>query len=345
MNRSVINICIVVAVAFALLSCSSDRSNNDASFEWGYTEYFESTSLKKYTPIPMDGVFEIELNHHASKMFKEGGSITFEVVETREGEEFPLQYIDVYTHNGNEEWYLCDGGTVTVNTPRSNSDEETRTLELPLCFIFDGMANDGRYDLMLKYKDFKSNLSNVVIPHNGQDKNYRVKDDCLNANLQAIRARGFHIYKKTITNPVTKGITIGFIIFLIALTTYLCARPLIFPRIKANSITALGPKGTAPINAKIRGCYQAILTPKNSKKQGLLERIFVGKVKYIYAATLLDNITIKGHNSTSVLVEQTPTSPYVIMPTIIDKRVINMKNPAKLRLKATHQEIFSIFIQ
>lgn len=332
-------------MALTLLSCSRNGSNKDASFEWGYTEYYESTSLKKYTPVPMDGVFEIELNNHASQMFKEGGSVTFEVVETREGEELPLQYIDVYTHNGNEEWYLCDGGTVTVNIPHSNADETTTTLELPLRFIFDGLADDGRHDLMLKYKDFKSNLGNVIIPHNGRDKNYSVKDDSLKANLQAIQARGFHIYKKTITNPVTKGITIGVIIFLIGLIVYLCARPLIFPRIKVNNFTAIGPKGTAPINAKIRGYYKAILTPKNAKKQGLLERIFVGKVKYIYAATLQDDITIKGHNSTSVVVEQKPTSPYVIMPTIIDKKVINMRNPAKLRLKATHQEIFSIFIQ
>ena len=93
-------------MALTLLSCSRDGSNKDASSEWGYTEYYESTSLKKYTPVPMDGVFEIELNNHASQMFKEGGSVTFEVVETREGEELPLQYIDVYTHNGNEEWYL-----------------------------------------------------------------------------------------------------------------------------------------------------------------------------------------------------------------------------------------------
>ena len=69
----------------------------------------------------MDGVFEIELNNHASQMFKEGGSVTFEVVETREGEELPLQYIDVYTHNGNEEWYLCDGGT-SQQCGRGNND-------------------------------------------------------------------------------------------------------------------------------------------------------------------------------------------------------------------------------
>lgn len=272
---------IALLLIVALTISCSPKEEHTAGVEWGYTEYFPSSVLKKYEPVRMTKTLKFDLNSDAAdSLFRDNGYATFVVSNTSvaDGDIVPATNVRVY-----QDGTLCPDGEIKVG----------KNSEVKVGLEFIESTPEGRHMLYLRYKDFYSEM---------EGSEY-VK---LNVEMAALE-EGIVIIKKDVTNSANDlcFTLIGLII--IALLLWICViRPIMH---KGMSVSVINIIGEYQKVLPAKGRYKIILTNK-PQKQSLLKRIFVGRIDYEVNACWTSEISFEHRNNKSVRIHLDPKGTF-----------------------------------
>ncbi len=228
----------ITSVLILLFTSCSDGVK-DKAISWGVTDMYEDFLGWDYDTVYMNQTLVLDFNDDAKRLITQ--PIEFEIAEKdTAGKYIPVRGIEV-KKNGES----CKNNCFSITT---NDDS------ISLSIIFTTEAEDREYKLYLTEKD-----------NGGLD----VIDNELELD-------GFTVTKRSISNPLAKGLLIGIIILAIIIVTWIVVmRVFVNPNLKFSRVIVNYGDGERRVNTG--GCYKLVCTNRPIKVSAL-EKIFVGNI-------------------------------------------------------------------
>ena len=276
-------------IKILLLSCIIAPLLSSCQVENVDTEIvtFEDFGCCKYTPdtIPI-GTIQIEFLDDAAPSSGESYETTFGIA---------VFNID---KNGQKTLIDSDIAQIYYNGEASKDNKYIATnkngnFSIGISAVMNPDAENGIYNFSVEVMEEGQNLDKLII--SDEDINIDHQNGYVNHSI------GEHSIKKgDKVNPLKKGLIIGGLTFFIILFVWIFVlRYIFFPRIKVNQLQFQGPGAFFGVFI-VKGCYKVILTSNKKNKQGLLGRILVGKILYIYNDVWTRDVVFGRYDSSSV---------------------------------------------
>lgn len=269
----------VFCVSLFLTSCSDGLTK--LSYNWGKQVSFDNFLWCKYTPDTLKQriVFDkIELDH----------PMILGLYDTYEGSDGCLK-----------ERAITSVAELFVNGERSSNHtfqvtSNDESIELGIVFLPE--AKTKKYDWFLKIED--TGGADFIKDVDGEE--IMIESGALTEELPAMVNWGAQYSTKM--NPLAKGLMWICIFIAILLALWICIlRPIFFDRFRVKRIVIEDKESER--KERIRGAISLTMTSKY-QKQGMFERIFVGKRLYYRDEFFIDgDIEIRPRNRKSVRVK------------------------------------------
>lgn len=290
---------LIIIAAMVMVSCGGSKSKPKGA-HWGHTEYYEDHLFKKYEPVVMSNKLEIELNNDAARyLSNEGSFIEFRISSD------PKEYVrptDIIVYFNNEP---CPNFTFRMYPKEQIGLEENDItndyylISGTLGIEFKDDANNGGHHYYVQYYDCAG--KNYLSLKGSKESQPAYKTDLQHEYSGSI-IDGIYISKETVENPAAVIIKWIIRIILVALAVwFILLRNLIYPKIRVSCILFTGPghfSGSIPV----KGCYKVVFTADKNKKQGILSRIFIGRIKYVYDDVWTSDIVFSHFDKNSVAI-------------------------------------------
>lgn len=274
-NR-IFNITFGILSLIVFLSCEKNSDTDDTILDvnFGQTHYHPSFFLSKESNDTLTKVLEFEFNEYAKG---KNSNVYISFLE------------DSSNHKGKE---------VFINGQKLSSYYEIKSTDTPKGELKVSIvlpADDSNSWLRLIRS--KKNYFNGYLRYEGGDLD-RINNEDQLADNAFMSWSATQVVKM---NPLKKWLSWIIIISVILLFFWIVLfRPMIFPRIKKNSLII-----HAPFYKKInlKGAVQLTLTNKNIPSQSYMSRVFKGKEIVYVNSFFTDPIVITPHNRKSVRVK------------------------------------------
>ncbi len=275
----------MAAVVAVISSCSEE--NRPTGDNWGTTEWYPDRFYCSYTPVVMTRTVEFDLNEDA-RLYLDCQGGFFELAVSKEpGEYVKSNDIKVY-YNG----MLDEDGKfhVTLNDDKSGKF----TADIGVEFV-DGVA-EGIHKYYIVYTGQMDGNNSI----NVQGTNLTASKEYVTVDMCNLDAEGFYVEKIDLVNPVDKIlIWVGTILGICLAVWIIVGRYLFFPRIRVSRLQFTGPD-TFNRTPTVKGCYRVVLTADRKRKQGIIARLFTGKILYIYDDVWTEEVLFEHRNKKSV---------------------------------------------
>ena len=286
---------LLVSVCALLASCTTTPSG----IIWGETDFYHDFLGKKYEPVIMGRTLELQFNDYAREQMTDREQITFRLVEKDEnGREVVPAGINLYK-NG----ILCEDNRLAVSVAES---------DIEVGFAFTEDASEGYHNVYLRAESL-AGLDRI--------------DDTVIAN-------GIVIRKNNVHNPLAV-LLFWTVIFIAAsvIVWLLVIKPTIYPTFKVGQLRLQDP---APYSAL---CplkhYRKVILTNRSTRQGFLNALFTGRIKYIVNAVWSSEVIFEPKDKNSVRIR--PSKEYRTDALILRKNqeytLENTATKAKTRIR------------
>lgn len=229
-----------------LIGFSSCQEESLPTESLGELSYYPSFGPWKADTTSLTRTFHFDFNEDA-KSEGEGVWAEFQFVDN-EGTPVPTSVLEI----------MADGEVLNDNCFRVNSTESVKVLT----FRFQPAAEGGKHQGNLR-----------MVRHNNLQ---RIDNQILDPG-QSTDIFKWTLYFEKDWNPVAKGLTIvAAIILALLLVWFLLIRPLVVKKLKVFNLTIIEPYFSS---IYVNGARRVVFTAE-PRKQGLLNRIFLGKIIY-----------------------------------------------------------------
>lgn len=283
--KHILTIIIAVAIAISTSSCSQDEVMGEDN--WGSTNWYPNRFYYSYQPTTMSRTLEVSLNDDA-----------YHYMDTEEGyfelsiSKAPNKYVkpdDIKVYYNNE---LTDDGKFRISVNEAKSKVFTVEVGIEFC----ESATEGAHQYYIVYTDQMNGKDEITVDgvELAADKEH------IKVDMAELDDRGFIVEKRVSLNPADKVlICIGSLICACLALWLIFGKYLFYRRIRITRLQLTGP-GTFNRTPTVKGCYRVVLTANRRQKQGLIARIFTGKVLYIYDDEWTDEICFQHHSKKGI---------------------------------------------
>ena len=249
--RRIISIVLLAVVAFALVGCQQKPKGAD----WGKTEYYRSSLLKKYEPVVMTRTLNFSLNEDGQDL--SNNTFAFKIYEKLPSEKMVKAEGIVVYKNGE----VCADNILRVK------------------------GNDGNVELGIEFTDAVEEGNHL----------YYLKEVSLGGldRIEYIKLGEGVIAKKVdVMNPANKWTMIVSLVILgLYLLWLLILRPLWCPHLKFSRVYITYPGSTDEVKESCNNSTKIIFTNK-ARKQNFLHTLFMVRSAVVVNECFTQDVTI-----------------------------------------------------
>ncbi|MBQ5888010.1 MAG: hypothetical protein IIW77_01885 [Bacteroidaceae bacterium] len=290
---------LIIMVAMVMASCGGSDSKPQGA-HWGHTEYYEDHLFKKYEPVVMSNELEIELNNDAARFLSnEDAFIKFQISSDSTKFVRPKDIIVYFNDTPCPDFTFCMYPKKQIGLEESEITNDYYLICGKLGIEFKDEANNGGHHYYVLYDGCKGK-NQVALKDSNTPQPAYTRD--LQHAYDGSIIDGIYISKETVENPAAVIIKWIITIILIALAVwFIVFRNLLYPKIRVSCILFTGP-GHFSGSIRVKGCYKVVLTADKNKKQGILSKIFIGKILYVRDDIWTSDIVFSHFDKNSVAI-------------------------------------------